>query len=281
MKQFNEAAQYILDHGVESEDRTNTGTLSVFGLQMRFNLQDGFPAVTGKKLAWKAVKSELLWFLEGSTDERRLCEILHGSRDPALSTIWTLNANSNYWKPKAKFEGDLGHVYGYNWRFWEDARGVKHDQVANIVDSLKNDPYGRRHILSGWNVGELDNAALPACHSFAQFYVRNGKLSCQMYQRSADFFLGVPFNIASYSLLTHILAQVCDLEVHEFIHVIGDAHIYKNHVDAMKLQLSREPFQLPTLKIHTNNRDINKFTMDDFDLENYSYHASIPAPMAV
>lgn len=281
MKQYNEGAQFILDHGVESADRTNTGTLSVFGLQMRFNLQEGFPAVTTKRLAWLAVKSELLWFLEGSTDERRLCEILHGSRDPALSTIWTLNANSSYWKPKAKFEGDLGHVYGYNWRFWQDATGKTHDQIANLVQSLKTDPYGRRHILSGWNVGELDNAALPACHSFAQFYVRDGKLSCQMYQRSADFFLGVPFNIASYSLLTHMLAQACGLEAHEFIHVIGDAHIYKNHVNEMKQQLTREPYPLPTLRINTDNKDINKFKMEDFDLVNYSHHASIPAPMAV
>ena len=226
MKQYNDALKFILENGVKSEDRTGEGTLSYFGYQMRFDLQKGFPAVTTKKLAWKAVLSELLWFLEGSGDERRLAEILHGSRDARnekgelKQTIWTANAEAQYWKPKAQFAGDLGRVYGVQWRSWKTGRKKwissseavddSIDQIANLIHDLKTNPYSRRHILTAWNVAELDKMALPPCHTFAQFYVRNGKLSCQMYQRSADFFLGVPFNIASYSLLVHMIAQVCD-----------------------------------------------------------------------
>ncbi len=297
MKQYNDALKFILENGVKSEDRTGEGTLSYFGYQMRFDLQKGFPAVTTKKLAWKAVLSELLWFLEGSGDERRLAEILHGSREARTEngvlkpTIWTDNANAPYWKPKAKFEGDLGRVYGVQWRSWKTGRKqwissseseeVVIDQIANLIHDLKTNPYSRRHILTAWNVAELDQMALPPCHTFAQFYVRNGKLSCQMYQRSADFFLGVPFNIASYSLLVHMLAQVCDLEVGEFVHTFGDAHIYLNHIDAVKEQLAREPYDLPTLKMNKDVKDINGFKMEDFELVNYKHHPSIKAPMAV
>jgi thymidylate synthase len=291
MKQYNDALKFILENGVESEDRTGEGTLSYFGLQMRFNLQEGFPAVTTKKLAWKAMVSELLWFLEGSGDERRLREILHGDRNSEKGTIWTANAEAKYWKPKAKFDGDLGRVYGVQWRSWNTGRkkwinsseseNVVVDQIANLIHDLINNPYSRRHILTAWNVAEIEEMALPPCHTFSQFYVRNGKLSCQMYQRSADFFLGVPFNIASYSLLTHILAQVCDLEVGDFVHTFGDAHIYLNHLDAVKEQLAREPYPLPTLKMNTSIKDINGFTMEDFELVNYKHHAPIKAPMAV
>lgn len=515
MKEYNEALKFILENGVKSEDRTGEGTLSYFGYQMRFDLQKGFPAVTTKKLAWKALVSELLWFLEGSGDERRLAEILHGTREhyiekeemiegelvktrKELNTIWTGNANASYWKPKAKFDGDLGRVYGVNWREWQGTRNVKpqifisekletkfskeiivdysnnehnlvgkefesnnhgkfivikeyhvgkllkfdckfietgyvnhgvnkvnilktkevrdlyyptrygvgaigdksqldqklielleptwdgmlsrcynpknreyhryggkgyhvakewlifenfvkdfkkihnwelklefpneysldkdilgtnrysvysvmwaskkeqvynsgtpqfyidpetqetlivrktfNDQIKTLIAGIKHNPYSRRHILTAWNVAELEEMALPPCHTFAQFYVRNGKLSCQMYQRSADFFLGVPFNIASYSLLTHMIAQVCDLEVGEFVHTFGDAHIYLNHIDAVKEQLQREPYALPTLKINKNVKDIDGFKMEDFELVNYKHHPTIKAPMAV
>lgn len=281
MKQYKEALQFILENGQKREDRTGEGTLSVFGYQMRFNLEEGFPAVTTKKLAWKAMLSELLWFIEGSGDERRLAEILHGSRDLQFKTIWTDNANAPYWKPKAKYEGDLGNVYGVQWRSWEAPNGQKIDQLSNLIHRIKTDPYSRRLILTAWNVGELDNMALPPCHTFSQFYVNNGKLSCQMYQRSADFFLGVPFNIASYALFTHMIAQVCDLQVGEFVHTFGDAHIYLNHIDAVKEQLTREPYPLPKLYINPEVKDIEQFTMDDFRLVDYKHHASIKAPMAV
>lgn len=281
MKQYNEALKFILENGQESEDRTGEGTLSYFGYQMRFNLQQGFPAVTTKKLAWKAMLSELLWFLEGSGDERRLAEILHGSREPHLKTIWTDNANAPYWKPKAKYEGDLGRVYGVQWRSWTGSDGKVYDQIERLIHDLKTNPYSRRHILTAWNVAELDKMALPPCHTFAQFYVRNGKLSCQMYQRSADFFLGVPFNIASYALFTHMLAQVCDLEVGDYVHTFGDAHIYLNHIEAVKEQLSRDPYPLPTLKINKEIKDINAFSMGDFELLNYQHHPAIKAHMAV
>ena len=291
MKQYNDALKFILENGIKSEDRTGEGTLSYFGYQMRFNLQEGFPAVTTKKLAWKAMVSELLWFLEGSGDERRLAEILHGTRDVNKKTIWTPNAEASYWKPKAKYNGDLGRVYGVQWRSWltgnkkwiSSAENVDDsiDQIAILINDLKNNPYSRRHILTAWNVAELDKMALPPCHTFSQFYVRNGKLSCQMYQRSADFFLGVPFNIASYSLFTHMLAQVCNLEVGEFIHTFGDAHIYLNHVDAVKEQLEREPYELPILKINKNIKNIDDFKMEDFELVNYKHHPTIKASMAV
>lgn len=277
MKTYLDALQTVLNNGTVREDRTGTGTIGIFGMQQRYDLSKGFPAVTTKRLAFKACLSELLWFIEGSNDDNRLREILHGSRDSEKGTIWTANATANYWLPKAKFPGDLGRIYGVQWR---DFGGV--DQLLQLVENIKKDPYGRRHILTAWNPSELDQMALPPCHCFAQFYVSaDNKLSCQMYQRSCDMFLGVPFNIASYSLLTHMVAQVCGLGVGEFVHVLGDAHIYLNHVDQVKEQLQREPLPAPQLWINPTVTDITKFTMDDFKLENYNSLASIKAPMAV
>ena len=277
MKTYLKSLKFVLENGSVREDRTGTGTIGVFGMQQRYDLTLGFPAVTTKKLAFRACLSELLWFLEGSNDERRLCEILHGTRDTSKRTIWTDNATSDYWQPKARYSGDLGRVYGVQWR---DFGGV--DQVIELVNNIKKDPYGRRHILTAWNPGQLNQMALPPCHCFAQFYVSaDGKLSCQMYQRSCDMFLGVPFNIASYSLLTHMIAQVCGLEAGEFVHVLGDAHIYLNHVEQVKEQLAREPLPLPTLWINPDVQDILTFTMEDFRLDGYTSHDSIKAPMAV
>lgn len=290
MKQYNEALQYILDNGKSKDDRTGVGTRSVFGYQMRFDLRKGFPATTTKKLAWKAVVSELLWFLEGSGDERRLSEILHGTRDESRNTIWTGNAKADYWKDKAKFPGDLGRVYGVQWRNWRTGRKqwissdyaeeVVIDQVQQLIDGIKADPNGRRHIISAWNPGELDQMALPPCHVLSQFDVTDGYLSCQLYQRSCDMFLGVPFNIASYSLLTHIIAQECGLKVGDFVWTGGDCHIYNNHVDAVKEQLAREPKDLPTLFI-TQGKKWNEYSLEDFVLENYNPDPAIKAPMAV
>jgi thymidylate synthase len=277
MKTYLDSLKFVLDNGTVRPDRTSTGTISVFGMQQRYNLSKGFPAVTTKKLAWKAVVSELLWFIEGSNDDNRLREILHGSRDSEKSTIWTANATANYWLPKAKFPGDLGRIYGVQWR---DFGGI--DQLLQLIEGIKQDPFGRRHILTAWNPGELDQMALPPCHCFAQFYVSaDNKLSCQMYQRSCDMFLGVPFNIASYSLLTHMVAQVCGLGVGEFVHVLGDAHIYLNHVEQVNEQLQREPLSAPQLWINPDVTDINHFTMKDFALNGYESLASIKAPMAI
>lgn len=281
MHQYLDLLDHISRHGEERADRTGTGTLAVFGTQERYNLRKGFPAVTTKKLAWKAVVSELLWFLEGSNDERRLCEILHGTRDDSKTTIWTDNATADYWEPKAKFKGDVGNIYGVQWRSWGPRLGPKVDQIAVLIDGLKKDPYGRRHLLTAWNPGELSSMALPPCHIMSQFYVSNkGELSCHMYQRSCDFFLGVPFNIASYSLLTHMIAQVCGYTVGEFVHSTGDSHIYLDHVDQVAIQLSRLPYALPTLKINTDVKNIDDFKMSDFELVNYQHHPSIAAPMS-
>lgn len=277
MKTYLDALQTVLNNGTVREDRTGTGTIGIFGMQQRYDLGQGFPAVTTKKLAFNACLSELLWFIEGSGDENRLRELLHGSRDSEKSTIWTANATATYWTPKAKFAGDLGRVYGVQWR---DFGGV--DQLLKLVEGIKQDPYGRRHIITAWNPGELDQMALPPCHCFAQFYVSaDNKLSCQMYQRSCDMFLGVPFNVASYSLLTHMIAQVCGLGVGEFVHVLGDAHIYLNHVEQVREQLSREPLPAPRLWINPEVTDILKFTMEDFKLDGYQSHPPIKAPMAV
>lgn len=276
MEQYHNLLIDILENGELRQDRTNTGTISVFGRQLRFDLTKGFPAITTKKLAWKSVVSELLWFLEGSGDERRLAEILYGTRDDSRKTIWTGNATADYWTPKAKFSGDLGKVYGVQWRDW---RGV--DQIARLIDGLKNDPNGRRHILTAWNVDELDQMALPPCHVLAQFYINNGKLSCHMYQRSCDVYLGIPFNIASYALLTHMIARVCELEAGELIISTGDTHVYLNHIEQVKEQLSREPYPLPTLWLNPNIKDINDFRMENIDLEGYKSHPALPAPMAV
>jgi thymidylate synthase len=280
MKQYHQALKHILENGKSKTDRTGVGTRSVFGYQMRFNLQEGFPAVTTKKLAWRAVVSELLWFLEGSGDERRLAEILHGTRDSSKKTIWTANAEADYWKSKARFEGDLGRVYGVQWRNWSNFLAYKFDQIQILIDGLKNDPSSRRHIVSAWNPGELDQMALPPCHVLSQFDVTDGYLSCQLYQRSCDMFLGVPFNIASYSLLTHIIARECNLKVGDFIWTGGDCHIYNNHIDAVNEQLSRTPKELPTLFI-TEGKKIADYVVDDFLLDNYNPDPAIKADMAV
>lgn len=289
-KVYLDALQNILDNGEDRPDRTGVGTRGIFGMQMRFNLQEGFPALTTKKLAWKAVVSELLWFIEGSGDERRLAEILHGSRETKKPTIWTANAEADYWAKKRlrRHPADLGRVYGVQWRRWRKPliRINKvvlqnHDQLMELINGIKTDPYSRRHIITAWNPGELELMALPPCHMMSQFYVNNGKLSCQMYQRSADMFLGVPFNIASYALFTHMIAQVCGLEVGELIITIGDAHIYQNHFDQVKEQLTRTPLELPKLELNANIKDITKFTMDDVSLVGYESHDAIKAPMAV
>ena len=290
MKQYLELLQDILDNGETKDDRTGTGTISVFGRHLRFDLRRGFPSVTTKKLAWKACVGELLWFIEGSSDERRLAEITHGSTGAV--TIWTPNAHAPYWKPKAKFEGDLGRVYGVQWRQWNtntvkwisssESEPVYIDQLANLIEGLKKDPNGRRHILSAWNVGEMDQMALPPCHVLCQFYVnKNRELSCHMYQRSVDVFLGLPFNIASYALLTHLIAQVCDLSVGELVISTGDTHIYTNHVEQVKEQLSREPLSLPVLKLNRDIKSIEGFKMDDIELVDYQCHTAIKADMAV
>jgi len=290
MQQYLTLLNKILTEGELRGDRTGTGTLSIFGYQDRYDLSAGFPAVTTKKLAFKSMKAELLWFLEGSNDERRLAEITHGTSD-GKTTIWTPNAQAPYWKDKAKFEGDLGRVYGKQMRDWrtplfddtDNLIGYKStDQITNLVNGIKADPTSRRHMLVNYNPGELDNMALPACHSFAQFYVSNdGKLSCQYYMRSNDVLLGKPFNDASYALLTHMLAQVCDLEVGELIFTIGDAHLYQNHIEQAKEQLTKEPYPLPKLLLNESVKDIFEFKMDDIQLLDYKHHPSIKADMAV
>ena len=299
MKQYLELLQDILDNGEVKDDRTGIGTYSVFGRHIRFDLRRGFPAVTTKKLAWKACVGELLWFIEGSSDERRLAEITHGSAEGKV-TIWTPNAEASYWKHKAKFEGDLGRVYGVQWRHWNKYRtekdmGQAHkggtrlavdkieiDQLANLIKGLTEDPNGRRHILSSWNVSELDEMALPPCHVMSQFYVnKNKELSCHMYQRSVDVFLGLPFNIASYALLTHLLAHHCNLKVGELVISTGDTHIYKDHIEQVKEQLTRETYPLPTLMLNASKTNIFEMTMADIHLENYQSHGPIKATMAV
>jgi thymidylate synthase len=284
------ALRDILDHGEDRPDRTGTGTRSIFGLQMRFDLTEGFPAITTKKLAWKAVVSELLWFIEGSGDEGRLREILHGERYTDKKTIWSDNASAPYWVEKRmqRHPADLGRVYGVQWRKWRKplVRVNKvvlqnHDQLIELINGIKDDPYSRRHIITAWNPGELDLMALPPCHMMAQFYVNNGKLSCQMYQRSADMFLGVPFNIASYALFTHMIAQVCNLEVGDLIITIGDAHIYSNHIEQVKEQLKRKPLPLPALQLNSSVEVITDFEMSDVELIDYQSHEAIKAPMAV
>lgn len=284
------ALKNILENGDDRPDRTGTGTRGIFGLQMRFDLEEGFPAITTKKLAWKAVVSELLWFIEGSGDENRLKEILHGERYTDKKTIWSDNAQADYWVKKKlqRHPGDLGRVYGVQWRKWRKPliRINKvilqnHDQLLELVAGIKEDPYSRRHIISAWNPGELDLMALPPCHMMAQFYVNNNKLSCQMYQRSADMFLGIPFNIASYALFTHMIAQVCNLEVGDLIITIGDAHIYNNHFDQVKEQIKRKPLPLPTLQLNPSIEVITNFDMTDIELVGYESHDAIKAPMAV
>jgi thymidylate synthase len=281
----------VLETGETKEDRTGIGTISKFGAQIKFDLKQGFPAVTTKKLAWKSMVSELLWFLEGSGDEFRLKEILHGSRASEKKTIWTDNLKAPYWTSKRvqRHAGDLGRIYGVQWRRWRKPliRINKvvlqnHDQLIELINGIKQDPYSRRHIITAWNPGELDLMVLPPCHIMAQFHVNNNKeLSCHMYQRSADLFLGVPFNIASYALLTHMIAQVCELQVGNLIISFGDCHIYLNHIDQVKEQLKRTPLKLPKLDLNPNIKEISKFTMEDINLIDYESHPSITADMAV
>jgi len=264
MKQYHDLLTHILDHGTRKEDRTGTGTISTFGYQMRFDLAKGFPVVTTKKLHLRSIIIELLWFLQGNTNIKFL-------KDNKVS-IWDEWADEN---------GNLGPVYGHQWRSWPDGNGGTIDQITKLIASIKKNPDSRRLIVSAWNVADVDHMALPPCHTLFQFYVANGKLSCQLYQRSADTFLGVPFNIASYALLTMMIAQVCDLELGDFVHTFGDAHIYSNHLEQVDLQLSRECRPLPTMKINPNVKDIFGFTYEDFELVGYDPHPHIKGAVAV
>lgn len=279
MKQYNDLLKRIIDEGVDRVGR-NGSTRTLFALQMRLKMEDGFPAVTTKKLAFNAVKSELIWFLQMKGKERASDEELK-KLNGTERTIWTDNADSDYWKPKAQFPGDLGRVYGIQWRNWKGPNGKVVDQIAVLIDKLKSNPTDRRLIVNAWNAGELDDMALPPCHMFFQCFVADGKLSLHMTQRSCDMFLGVPFNIASYSLLLHMLAQVTGLKAHECVLTLNDAHIYHDHFDAVKEQLTREPKKLCDLWINPGVMDIDSFTMDDLKLENYEHHPPIKAKMAV
>lgn len=264
MKQYLDLLDHVLKKGVEKTDRTGTGTISVFGYQMRFNLGEGFPMLTTKKLHLKSILHELLWFLKGETNIGYLTQ-----------------NNVSIWNEWADANGELGHVYGYQWRSWPSYKGGGIDQITQVVESIKKNPDSRRHIVSAWNVADLDNMALPPCHVMFQFYVANGKLSCSMYQRSADIFLGVPFNITSYALLTHMVAQVTDLEPGDFIHTLGDAHIYLNHLEQVKLQLTREPYPLPKLKLNPEIKNIFDFKFSDFQIEGYQSHPHIKGDISV
>ena len=264
MQQYHALLQHILDNGAQKHDRTGTGTISVFGYQMRFDLNEGFPLVTTKKVHLRSIVHELLWFLKGETNIQYL-------KENGVS-IWDEWADEN---------GELGPVYGKQWRSWEGPNGVVIDQVKDLMEQIKKNPDSRRLIISAWNVAELPKMALMPCHTLFQFYVAEGKLSCQLYQRSADVFLGVPFNIASYALLTLMIAQVCNLQVGDFVHTFGDVHIYNNHLEQVKLQLSRTPYPLPTMKLNPAVKDIFEFKFEDFTLENYQCHPAIKAPVAV
>lgn len=264
MQQYLHLLQHILDHGVNKSDRTGTGTKSCFGYQMRFDLSEGFPLVTTKKLHVKSIIHELLWFIKGETNIKYLT-------DNGVS-IWNEWADEN---------GELGPVYGKQWRSWEGANGKTYDQLADVIRQIKTNPDSRRIIISAWNVSDLGEMALMPCHTMFQFYVAQGRLSCQLYQRSADVFLGVPFNIASYALFTMMIAQVCDLQPGEFVHTFGDVHLYNNHFEQAQLQLSRTPFPLPTMRLNSEVKDIEDFRYEDFTLENYQFHPPIKAPVAV
>ncbi len=264
MKQYLDLLKTILDKGTKKQDRTGTGTISYFGYQMRFPLSEGFPLVTTKKVHLKSIIYELLWFLNGDTNVKYLQD--NGVR------IWNEWADEN---------GDLGPVYGYQWRHWRTPQGTEVDQIKNLIEGLKKNPDSRRHIVSAWNPADVDDMALPPCHTMFQFYVNNNRLSCQLYQRSGDSFLGVPFNIASYALLTMMVAQVCGFELGDFVHTIGDAHIYLNHLEQVNLQLSREPYPLPTMKLNPEVKDIFSFKYEDFRLENYQCHPTIKGAISV
>lgn len=313
MKQYLELCQHVLTNGAEKGDRTGTGTFSTFGYQMRFNLQEGFPLLTTKKTAFRLITSELLWFLKGDTNVRRLIQErnpiwdewafekwvnsseyegpdmtdfgLKAAKDPEFNEVY--QGQMKIFKERiteddafAERFGDLGPVYGKQWRSWE-AKGETIDQVKNVIESIKHNPDSRRHIVTAWNPAEVDNMALPPCHALFQFYVADGKLSCQLYQRSADIFLGVPFNIASYALLVHLIARECGLEVGEFVHTLGDAHIYSNHIDQVNEQLSREPKDLPNVVIKGEGKSIFELTVGDIAIEGYDPHPRIKAPIAV
>lgn len=264
MKQYHDLMQHVRDNGARKEDRTGTGTISVFGYQMRFNLQEGFPLVTTKKLHLRSIIHELLWFLKGETNVAYLKE-----------------NGVSIWDEWAREDGELGPIYGYQWRSWPTADGRHIDQISQVIETLKKNPDSRRIIVSAWNVGEIEHMALPPCHAFFQFYVADGKLSCQLYQRSADIFLGVPFNIASYALLTMMVAQVCGLEPGDFVHTFGDAHLYLNHLEQTELQLSRESRPLPKMNINPAVKNIFDFKMEDFELLDYHPHPHIKAPVAI
>jgi thymidylate synthase len=264
MKQYHDLLQHILDNGTKKEDRTGTGTISVFGYQMRFDLNEGFPCLTTKKLHLRSIIHELLWFLKGDTNIQYLKE-----------------NNVSIWDEWANEDGNLGPVYGSQWRSWPAADGRHIDQIKQVLDQIKNNPDSRRIIVSAWNVGEIDKMALPPCHAFFQFYVADGKLSCQLYQRSADTFLGVPFNIASYALLTIMIAQVCGFKAGDFVHTLGDAHLYSNHLDQARLQLTRDFRPLPQMNINPNVKDLFEFKYEDFELVNYDPHPHIKAAVAV
>jgi thymidylate synthase len=264
MQQYLDLLNRVIDEGAKKSDRTGTGTKSVFGHQMRFDLTKGFPVLTTKKLHLRSIIHELLWFLQGNTNVKYLQE-----------------NNVRIWNEWANEEGDLGPIYGYQWRSWPSQNGDHIDQISQIVNSLKNNPNSRRHIVSAWNVGEIKNMALPPCHILFQFYVADGKLSCQLYQRSADIFLGVPFNIASYALLTMMVARVTGLKLGEFVHTLGDAHIYLNHLDQVKLQLTRDAFDLPQMQIYQDVKSIFDFKYEDFELKNYQAHPSIKGEISV
>lgn len=264
MKQYLELLRNVMENGVDKEDRTGTGTKSIFGYQMRFDLSKGFPLITTKKTHLKSIIHELLWFLQGDTN----VQYLHDN-------------NVKIWDEWADENGDLGHIYGFQWRSWPDYNGGSIDQITEAIETIKKNPDSRRIIVSAWNVADLDNMNLPPCHAFFQFYVANGKLSCQLYQRSADSFLGVPFNIASYALLTMMIAQVCGLEAGDFVHTFGDLHVYRNHFEQVKLQMSREPYPLPTMKINPEVKNIFDFKYEDFELVDYQAHPHIKGEVAV
>ena len=285
MKQYLDILSNVMNNGIDRPDRTGTGTRSLFGLQFRHNLQNGFPCLTTKKILWKSAIGEILWWIEGSNDERRLAEIIHQQPRSELEdkkTVWTANSKADYWIDKSNFEGDCGRIYGVQVRHWQNRNGVETDQLLNVIDGLKKDPYGRRHLITSWNPGELDEMALPPCHYNVQFYVdTNNNLSSLLTMRSLDLFLGMPFDIIMYATLTHIIAQVCGFGVGELIINSADTHIYHNHFDAVNEQLTREPKELPKLIINSDIENIEDFKISDFSLEDYNPYPTIKAPMAV